>query len=220
MLRFTPPMQEVKKLISSGGLGDLIALRAAVFGWEPSADWFYDKSKGGGVILDTMIHFADLLIWLVGPVRSVHSLGGAYVLEGARRHGSPDNASIQLLHSNGASSQIFVSWTTGYGDFFYEIYGSKGSVSVNFLERQTTSVFFKEAPQVDFHGQKAGWNPLNLQWSIGYSGEAQSFVDRVQGALPGAKGADGGDARAALMVSLAAQQSLDTDRVVSLDGQA
>ena len=67
MLRFTPPMQEVKKLISSGGLGDLIALRAAVFGWEPSADWFYDKSKGGGVILDTMIHFADLLIWLVGP---------------------------------------------------------------------------------------------------------------------------------------------------------
>ena len=51
---------------------------------------------------------------------------------------------------------------------------------MNFLERQTTSVFFKEAPQVDFHGQKAGWNPLNLQWSIGYSGEAQSFVDRVQ----------------------------------------
>jgi len=213
MLRFTPPMQEVKRLISSGGLGEVIALRAAVFGWEPSADWFYDKSKGGGVILDTMIHFADLLNWLVGPPRSVHALGGAYVLDGARRQGSPDNACVQFLHGSGAASQIFVSWTTGYGDFFYEIYGSKGSVSVNFLDRQTASVFFKEAPNVSFHDHKAGWNRLNQQWSIGYAGEAQSFVDQCRG-IPSAGGANGEDARAALVAALAAQQSLDTGTIV------
>jgi myo-inositol 2-dehydrogenase/D-chiro-inositol 1-dehydrogenase len=218
MLRFTPPMQEVKTLVAGGGLGDIIALRAAVFGWEPSADWFYDKSKGGGVILDTMIHFADLLIWLVGGLREVHALGGAYVLEGAKRHRSPDNASVQFRHGNGASSQIYVSWTTGYGDFLYEIYGSRGTISVNFLERQITSVFFKDTPRVKFHDHAAGWNRLNLQWPAGYAGEAQYFVDQVRGSAP-AGNASGEDARAALIAALAAQESLDTGRVVQVEAR-
>ncbi len=216
MLRFTPPLAEVKALISSGGLGEIIALRAAVFGWEPSADWFYDTAKGGGVILDTMIHFADLLHWLVGPVRQVYAAGGAYVLEGAKRHNSPDNASVQYRHANGAASQIYVSWTSGYGDFFFEIYGAKGSVSVNFLERQTTTVFLKEAPRVDFHGHAPGWNRLNVQWPLGYAGEAQYFVDQVRGAAsPGI--ATGEDARAALITAAAAQESLDSGRIITVD---
>src|SRR5438067_1373728 len=89
-------------LVGSGRIGRVVATRAAVFGWEPSADWFYDKAMGGGVILDTMIHFADLVGWLVGEVEQVYSHGGAYVLEGAKRHGSPDNATVLLQHSSGA----------------------------------------------------------------------------------------------------------------------
>ena len=46
MLRFTPPMPDVKELVASGALGDVISIRAAVFGWEPSAEWFYLKERG------------------------------------------------------------------------------------------------------------------------------------------------------------------------------
>ncbi|MDX6565074.1 MAG: myo-inositol 2-dehydrogenase / D-chiro-inositol 1-dehydrogenase, partial [Gaiellales bacterium] len=101
MLRFTPPLGALRTRVAEGELGELIAFRAAVFGWEPSADWFYDPRFGGGVILDTLVHFADLVLWLLGPVTHVYSDGGAYVLEGAKRHGSPDNATVQLRHTSG-----------------------------------------------------------------------------------------------------------------------
>ena len=128
-----------------GASGDIIALRAAVFGWEPSADWFYDKSKGGGRhpgYHDPFRGPVDLA--RRQPARGSRARAERTYWKARRRHESPDNASVQFLHGNGASSQIFVSWTTGYGDFLYEIYGSKGTISVNFLERQITSVFFKE----------------------------------------------------------------------------
>jgi len=153
MLRFTPPIPRVYELIESGALGDIIAIRGAVFGWEPSSEWFYMKDQGGGVILDTLIHFADLARWLGGDVEQVYADGGAYVLDGAKKHHSPDNASVMLRHTNGAVTSLYVTWTSGYGNFFFEVYGSKGSVSVNLLEKQGSTVFLKTAST----STPAGW---------------------------------------------------------------
>src|SRR5207245_1815271 len=114
MLRFTPPFPEIKRMIESGAIGEVIATRAAVFGWEPSADWFYDKAMGGGVILDTMIRFADLV------------------------------------------------------------------------------------------------------WAYSYNAEQQYFVDQIRGSADGAGAANVDEARAALAVSLAAQQSLDERKAVTV----
>ena len=113
MLRFTPPLPDLQKRIASGELGDAIAARAAVFGWEPSNDWFYDPKHGGGVILDTLVHFGDLVLWLFGPAAQVYTQGGAYVLDGARRYNSPDNATVTVTHTSGVVSSMYVSWTTG-----------------------------------------------------------------------------------------------------------
>jgi myo-inositol 2-dehydrogenase/D-chiro-inositol 1-dehydrogenase len=217
MLRFTPPMRKVKDLIESGALGNVIAIRAAIFGWEPSDEWFYVREKGGGVILDTMIHFADLLHWLAGPISQVYAEGGAYVLPGAKRHESPDNACVTLHHRAGAMSQLYVSWTTGYGDFFCEVYGSKGSVSVNFLERQVTSVYIKGQAGAEPQTYPSGWSHLNMLWPLGYAGEAQYFVDQIRGAAASGN-ASGEDGRAALKVVLAAQESMDAKKIIHLDG--
>ena len=85
MLRSSPPIAQVKRLIEDGVLGEVIALRGSAFGWMPNNDWFYQVDKGGGLIVDTMTHFLDLWRWLGGDIQSVHAQGGAYVLEGARR---------------------------------------------------------------------------------------------------------------------------------------
>ncbi len=217
MLRFTPPMPHVKEVIDSGALGDIIGMRAAIFGWEPSDDWFYVKEKGGGVILDTMIHFADLIYWLVGPVERVLTEGGAFVLDGAKRHNSPDNAFVTLRHQGGAASQLYVSWTSGYGNFFYEVYGTKGSISVNFLEKQVSLLYLKEGVNTGNLNYLAGWNYPDMAWPYGYAGEAQYFIDQIRGQTP--KGsATGEDGRRSLEIVLAAQQSLDENRIVQLGG--
>jgi len=217
MLRFTPPMPSVKELVASGALGDIISIRAAVFGWEPSAEWFYLKERGGGVILDTMIHFADLTCWLAGPVVRTYSEGGAYVLEGAKKHGSPDNASVTLRHAGGAVSQLYISWTSGYGSFFYEVYGSKGSISINFLEKQISLLYLKEGVNTAALNYPAGWSHPDVIWPFGYGGEAQYFVDQIRGRASGGN-ATGEDGRKALEIVLAAQQSLDKGAVVELGG--
>jgi len=215
MMRFTPPMPHVRELVAQKALGDVITIRAAIFGWEPSDEWFYLKEKGGGVILDTLIHFCDFAYWLAGPIQRVYTEGGAYVLEGAKHHGSPDNASVTLKHAGGAVTQMYVTWTSGYGNFFYEVYGTKGSISVNFLEKQTTLMFLKESSASTSWNYPAGWSHPDVMWGFGYSGEAQYFVDQIRGTAPRGN-ALGEDGRRALEVVLAAQRSLDDGKVIHL----
>lgn len=214
MLRFTPPIPHLRQLISAGELGEIIAIRAAIFGWEPNSEWFYIKEQGGGVILDTLIHFADLIRDLAGDVESVHAEGGAYVLDNAKKHESPDNATVTYRHANRAVSSLYVTWTSGYGNFLLEVYGAKGNYSVNLLEKQTSALFLKEDSQT----HNAGWSYPDLVWSYGYAGEQQYFVNQILGKEPRGQ-ASGADGRSALDMVLKAQASLDSGRILKFENQ-
>ena len=213
MLRFTPPLTRVKELLDSGAIGSPIALTANIFGWEPSADWFYDPAAGGGVILDTMVHFADLVRWLLGDVERVAAEGGAYVLEGARRHDSPDNAIVTMRHAGGAMSSMYVTWTAGHGNFRLELFGSEGSVTVDLVDRQASQLFLRR-PHGDAH--PAGWSYPDLVWEYGYGNEQQHFVDRICGVTDDGQAATAQDAAAALELVLRAQRALDEARAAVL----
>jgi myo-inositol 2-dehydrogenase/D-chiro-inositol 1-dehydrogenase len=210
MLRFTPPLADVGKRLKSGALGDPIVSRSAIFGWEPSARWFYDPRQGGGVILDTMVHFADLLLWLFGPVDYVQADGGAYVLQGAKDFGSADNAMVTVKHKSGVISHQYVTWTAGHGNFTFEIYGSKGEIAVDLVRSQASAAFMK--PQ---RGGSGSWEYPDLVWKYGYAGEQQHFVDRILG-LPveADAAADVYAGRDALALVLAAQRALDSKETV------
>jgi myo-inositol 2-dehydrogenase/D-chiro-inositol 1-dehydrogenase len=210
MLRFTPPMAAVKERLASGGLGNPIVSRSAIFGWEPSAPWFYDPKQGGGVILDTMVHFADLLVWLFGPVDYVHADGGAYVLEGATQYGSADNAMVTVKHKSGVISHQYVTWTAGHGNFSFEIYGSAGEIVVDLVRSQVSAAFVKPG-----NASTGGWEYPDLVWKYGYGGEQQHFVDRILKRDVDPNAAAGVAAgRDALALVLAAQQALDTGEIV------
>jgi myo-inositol 2-dehydrogenase / D-chiro-inositol 1-dehydrogenase len=210
MVRLTPPIPALRSRIVGGGIGSPIASRSAIFGWEPSAPWFYDPKMGGGVILDTMVHFADLLLWLFGPAEYVHADGGPYVLEGAKQHGSADNAVVTVRHKSGVLSSLYVTWTAGHGNFTFEVYGSDGELAVDLVRSQASVAFSRAAV-----GRPGGWEYPDLVWSYGYTAEQQHFVDRVLG-LPvdPAGAANVYDARAALALVLNAQEALDTRGIV------
>jgi myo-inositol 2-dehydrogenase/D-chiro-inositol 1-dehydrogenase len=210
MLRFTPPIPQLEQRISRGEVGELIAAQAAVFGWEPSNDWFYDPARGGGVILDTLVHFADLMLWIYGPAAVVHTEGGAYALAGARRYGSPDNATVLIRHVSGAVSSLYVSWTAGHGNFTFDVYGTDGHAGIDLVRSQALSVHLRDRPD------GAGWGFPDMVWDYGYAGEQQYFVDRIAGTVDGSQSASPTAARDALALVLAAQRSLDERRVIEL----
>ena len=211
MLRFTPPLPQLQARVAAGEIGSVIGAQAQIFGWEPSNDWFYDPKHGGGVILDTMVHFADLVLWLFGPVDRVYTEGGAYKLEGAKRLNSPDNATVMVHHTSGAVSSLFVSWTAGRGNFTLDVHGNDGSASVDLVHSQALNLFLN--PPKDAESGR-GWQYPDLVWDYGYAGEQQYFVDRIAGRVDGSVAASPAEARDALALVLAAQESLDSATIV------
>jgi myo-inositol 2-dehydrogenase/D-chiro-inositol 1-dehydrogenase len=213
MLRFTPPFAEVKQRLENGEIGTLIAIRSAVFGWEPTDDWFYDPSRGGGVLIDTIIHTFDLYRWYMGEVGSIFAIGGAYVLEGARKYETPDNVMCSFRFQNGAIGQLYGTWTSGYGDKTLEIYGTGGSILVDLMNKQGGHVFIKSRP--NDRSLPEGWNNLGILWKYGYQAEAKQFVSCILGdSAPQATGRDGIEAQ---KMALVASQSLRSGLPVALE---
>jgi myo-inositol 2-dehydrogenase/D-chiro-inositol 1-dehydrogenase len=160
-----------------------------------------------------MVHFVDLVLWVFGDVDRVYTEGGAYQLEGAKRHRSPDNASVSLHHRGGATSTMYVSWTSGYGNFRFDIYGTEGSAGVDLVQKQATTAFHKAGSR---HPNSPGWEFPDLVWEYAYAAEQQHFIDRICGRALTNVGAGAPEALKALEVVLAAQLSLDEGRVVAL----
>ena len=214
MLRFTPPFREVKEILESGEIGGLIALRSSVFGWEPSADWFYDPEKGGGVLIDTIIHTFDLFRWYGGDITTLFASGGAYVLDGARKHGTPDNIMCSLRFQSGAMGDIYGSWTSGYGDKTLEVYGTNGSVWIDLVGKQGGHVFVKNSVK---GRPQTGWRNLNLVWKFGYEREARHFTNTILGrAQPEATGRDAIEAQ---RLAVLADQSIRTGELARVSRQ-
>ncbi|MCK9858659.1 Gfo/Idh/MocA family oxidoreductase [Paenibacillus sp. ATY16] len=214
MIRYTPPFVEVKERIDTGEIGDIIAIRSAVFGWEPTGEWFYDPQQGGGLLVDTIIHTFDLYRWYAGEVSSIYADGGAYVFEGARKYGTADNIMCSLKFANGAMGSIYGSWSSGYGDKTLEIYGTKGSFFIDLMEAQGGRAFIKKDRESTLPSPTEGWNNLGVLWKFGYQQEARQFTYSILGKVP--PQATGTDAVAAQKLALLADQSIRTSSVVHM----
>jgi myo-inositol 2-dehydrogenase/D-chiro-inositol 1-dehydrogenase len=213
MVRFTPPFAEVKEAIDGGEIGNLIALRSSVFGWEPSAEWFYDPQKGGGVLIDTIIHTLDLFRWYAGEVDVLFASGGAYVLEGAKKYGTPDNIMCSMRFRSGAMGDIFGSWTTGFGDKTLEVYGTYGSILVDLVGKQGGLIHIRKRSAGGKHPE--GWGNLGFLWKYGYQAEAEHFVNTVLGkAQPQATGRDAIEAQ---RLAIHADHSIRTGELVRVE---
>jgi myo-inositol 2-dehydrogenase/D-chiro-inositol 1-dehydrogenase len=210
MLRFTPPFVEVKELIESGEIGDLIAIRSAVFGWLPNDEWFYDPQRGGGVLIDTIIHSFDLFRWYAGDVDTLFASGDAYVLDGAKKYNTPDNVMCSFRFKNKAMGSLYGTWTSGYGDKTLEVYGTDGSIFIDLMTKQGGNIFIKR--RLSEQSRPNGWTNLGVLWRYGYQGEAKQFVSCILGRS--SPRATGGDAVEAQKLAVLADRSIRTGELV------
>lgn len=79
-VRYMPRIAELKQAVEAGRFGEL-AHGTVTMRWNrnmayyEAGSWREDWSKGGGLFMNQCIHYVDLLMWLMGPVRSVYALG-------------------------------------------------------------------------------------------------------------------------------------------------
>lgn len=212
MLRFTPPFGEAKKWIEDGEIGDVIGMTSNLFGWVPSADWFYDPKVGGGVLIDTMAHTFDLFRWYNGEFASVYASGGAYVLDGAKRFGTPDNVMAHIRFKNGTMGNLYGSWTSGYGDLTVQVFGTDGTISIDLMDKQGGSFYIRNRRGENARPQ--GWSNMGILWKYGYQGEARHFIQTLLGnAEPMPTGWDGREAIRALLLADRSIRSGEIERL-------
>jgi predicted dehydrogenase len=133
-LRHHPGIQQVRKWVDQGLLGELnfLRIRYGIGGREG-----YDKEwralrrlAGGGQLMDQGVHALDLSRWFLGEFSEVHGYLAKYFWKNADVE---DNAFCLLRTEHGQVASIHVSWTQWKNLFSLEVYGQDGYAQVEGL---------------------------------------------------------------------------------------
>jgi predicted dehydrogenase len=147
--RHNPVIQEAKKAIEAGRLGQIASVHGSCWFYKPD-DYFdipWRRQKGAGPVFTNLIHDVDLLRYLCGEVVSVQ----AFESNALRGNEVEETAVILLKFANGAlgtvnvSDKIVAPWswelTSGENPAYahtqetcYMIGGTRGSLTVPQLD--------------------------------------------------------------------------------------
>lgn len=134
----------VRKQIDDGIFGKMVNAEANIsrdrLGKFEAGSWRYtSEGMPGGVMLQIGIHYADVLEYLMGPVKSVMGSVAQLVLPGE----NPDIASLILEHQNGARSTLNACYASASEYYLMNIYGKEATAyydlhqGMRFLKRGT-----------------------------------------------------------------------------------
>jgi len=212
VLRFFPEYAAAKRLVDAGGVGKPAAIRTARLAGMPHGghNWYGDSAQSGGVILDMIIHDFDWLRWNFGPVTRVYAQG----LYGKPEHaGKRDYALVTLRHDSGAVSHVTGSWAHPGGfRTTLEIAGDLGLIEHD-SARSAPLTFSPHAAAGGGGGIAVPESPLAAEENP-YFLELKAFVGALDEGVP--MPVTVYDAREAARIALAALESIETGKVVTL----
>jgi myo-inositol 2-dehydrogenase/D-chiro-inositol 1-dehydrogenase len=208
--RFDPAHASVAAAVADGTVGD--PQLARITSRDPAPPPMEYVRGSGGIFLDMTIHDFDMARFVVGSeVVEVYARGTVRVDEGFADAGDVDTAVVVLEHANGCLTTIDNSRQAVYGyDQRVEVFGSGGVASSENPLTHTGTVRTAD-------GMRAPTLPYFFleRYIPSYLREWQAFVSAViRGEQPSVGAAD---ARAPLVIGLAAWQSLREGRPVRLE---
>ncbi|HYB29643.1 MAG TPA: inositol 2-dehydrogenase [Solirubrobacteraceae bacterium] len=208
--RFDPGHESVHQAVASGAVGDPHLVR--ISSRDPAPPPLEYVKSSGGLFLDMMIHDFDMARYVTGSeVVEVFARGAVRVEPSFAQVGDIDTALVTLVHENGCLTAIDNSRRAAYGyDQRVEVLGSEGMAMSENPRAHTGSVSTAA-------GERRPPNPYFFleRYLPSYVREWQAFVDAVKrGETPPVSTAD---ARAPLVIGLAAGRSLREGRPVRVD---
>lgn len=142
--RTYPVVQRMRRLLAAGAIGQPMLARINLTSYynppDPGApqQWRADPAvAGGGVMLDVGSHRLDVLVYLLGDVRSVAGYAGTL-------HGSyavDDAVALAMQLQNGAQAVANFNWNVGADSDEFEIYGTEGKMLARPLEAGHLTVY-------------------------------------------------------------------------------
>jgi len=203
--RFIPSVVKARRLLDSGEIGRILAVKATNHGSLPGG-WFLDKKlAGGGAVLDHTVHVADLLRWFTRKeVRTVY----AEIDQSLHKLKIDDCGTLMFEFESGVFASLDPSWSRPesfpvWGDVTLDIIGEKGNIYVD---------AFSEV--IDVYNDKVGKHTCRTWGSNADLGLVRNFVEMIlYNRTPFISGYDG---LKALEVALGAYQSAVKKKVIDL----
>ena len=208
--RFDPAHASVQEAVAAGRIGEPHLVRISSRDPEPPALEYVRTS--GGLFLDMMIHDFDMARFVTGSeVVEVFARGGVRVAPAFAQAGDIDTALVTLVHASGCLTAIDNCRATAYGfDQRVEAFGSDGMAASENPPAHTgvltTAQGIQRPPLPHFFLER---------YLPSYEREWEGFVAALQAGTAPPVGVQ--DARAPLVIGLAALQSLHEGRAVRLD---
>jgi myo-inositol 2-dehydrogenase/D-chiro-inositol 1-dehydrogenase len=208
--RFDAGYRAAHDAVASGALGNLLVVRAATHDTPPPTEEFVARS--GGIFRDLHIHDFDAVRYVTGrEIVEVYADGAVRELGWFERHGDVDVAVAVLRLSGGALGILSgTRWDPLGYDARLEVFGSADSIAVGVDERTPLRSVEPGAPPAG-----AGYAGFIDRFGPAYRSELAAFVAAVREG--GASACTLDEARAALVVALAADRSRSERRPVSIE---
>jgi len=207
--RFDPDYLKVRKIVESGeiGLPHIINITSR----DPQRPDIKFIPGSGGLFMDFCVHDFDMVRYLTGSdVDEIYVRGANLVDPNIGELGDIDTALIILKLDNGALCNIDICRETNYGyDQQIEVFGSKGSVRAQNLK--PTSVLLSN---VDGISTDPLYYSFIERYKEAYIEELRSFISCLENNTQPT--VSGEDTYKAVKVAIAAQQSLKSNKPVSL----
>jgi myo-inositol 2-dehydrogenase/D-chiro-inositol 1-dehydrogenase len=208
--RFDPAHQAVQEAVARGDVGEPQLVR--ISSRDPAPPPMDYVRGSGGIFLDMTIHDFDMARFVTGSeVVEVYARGAVHVDPAFDEAGDVDTALVTLVHGSGCLTAIDNSRQAVYGyDQRVEVFGSRGMAASENPLAHTAVV--RTA-----NGTSMSALPYFFleRYIPSYVREWAAFVDAVaSGTAPPVTGAD---ARAPLVIGLAAWRSLTEGRPVRVE---
>ena len=207
--RFDPNFFRIRQAIVNGEIGEPQLLH--IISRDPGPPPIEYVKVSGGIFMDMTIHDFDMARYLIGAeVEEVYAAAGVTVDPAIGAAGDVDTAMITLKYANGVIATIDNCRQAVYGyDQRVEVLGKKGSVRVDNNYPNSAVISGAEHVSRDL--------PLNFfmeRYVESFLVEMRLFIAAVLEDKP--TPVTGEDARAAMLLALAARKSCEANRPVRI----
>jgi myo-inositol 2-dehydrogenase/D-chiro-inositol 1-dehydrogenase len=208
--RFDEGYRSARDAVASGALGRLLVVRAATHDPAPPAEEYIAGS--GGIFRDLHIHDFDAIRYVTGEeVVEVYADGSVRETPWFERYGDVDAAVASLRLADGTLAIVSGSRHDPLGyDVRLEVLGARDSVVAGLDARSPLRSVEPGTPP-----PARAYRNFVERFEAAYRAELAEFVDAVRSG--GSSPCTLGEARAALLVALAADRSREERRPVRIE---
>ena len=192
VIRFNDVFIQIKKLLGSGAIGDLLTFKMEMYGptllKDAKSGWRSKKKEGGGCLYDFASHSIDLINYLIGVPDEITGS----VLQSIHSVNMEDFVSSTFLYKNGVRGNLLVNWSDpSYRKpaYRFEAFGRSGKI---IADLHAYKVFFRAKPELD--GFTQGWNQRYITDFVEpvrfyvrgfeFTRQLDHFIDRIVNETP------------------------------------